>query len=206
MPPRTVRTSNRDTKLLAACVAALGATAAACSGIPSGIDYPSDLPSLSDKVLTPENKSDPSITLGRFKFSPGSCQGVDTHTITTNLGQDDLTRFLEKQGVPLQPKKARGNLYWFDVPNTKDGRDFVRLRLAILDDPINAAADLHQSLLEHGPGWWGVRRANLAVLAPKASLGDAAAFAIKYHLQCWGVFTYAGNDDAYVVPGPYGQL
>ena len=62
------------------------------------------------------------------------------------------------------------------------------------------------SLLQHGPGWWGVRRANLAVLAPKTSLHDAAAFALKFKLVCWGMFTIAGNDDAYVVPGPYAEL
>ena len=35
---------------------------------------------------------------------------------------------------------------------------------------------------------------------------EAVAFAMKYKLFCWGMFTYAGNDDAYVVPGPYGEL
>jgi hypothetical protein len=82
----------------------------------------------------------------------------------------------------------------------------VRLRLAVLDSTPAAAADLHQSLLEHGPGWWGVRRSNLAVLAPKAGLREAVSFALKHKLHCWGMFTMAGNDDAYVVPGPYTEL
>jgi hypothetical protein len=184
------------------CGATLG-----CSGLESGIEYPSDLPAIESFVKTPENQSEPVIGFNRFKFAPEACTGIDTHVITAPLTQDDLTRFLEKQGVHIAPKKARGNLYWFDVPNGKDdGKGFVRLRLAVLEDPILAAADLHQSLLEHGPGWWGVRRGNLALLAPKAGLSEAAAFALKYKLVCWGVFTYAGNDDAYVVPGPYAQL
>ena len=76
----------------------------------------------------------------------------------------------------------------------------------MLEAAPHASADLHQSLLEHGPGWWGVRRSNLAVLAPKTSLSTALAFAIKYKLPCWGMFTYGGLDDAYVVPGPYGEV
>ena len=107
--------------------------------------------------------------------------------------------------MKVAAKKANGNLYWYDFPNG-EGSGFVRLRLALLENPAAAGKDLHDSLLEHGPGWWGVHRANLAVLAPKASLHDAAAFSIKYKLVCWGMFTYAGADDAYVVTGPYTEL
>ena len=83
----------------------------------------------------------------------------------------------------------------------------MRLRLAVLEDVPHASADLHQSLLEHGPGWWGVRRSNLAVLAPKASLREAPSPSpLKYKLACWGIFTYGGIDDAYVVPGPYAEM
>jgi len=37
-------------------------------------------------------------------------------------------------------------------------------------------------------------------------LSTALAFALKYKLPCWGMFTYGGLDDAYVVPGPYAEL
>jgi hypothetical protein len=184
---------------------ALGLQAAACSGIDAGVDYPGDLPDVDQRVLTPEGEQDPSITLGEFKFHPDLCKDMDTRPVVKTLTPDDLTRYFEEQGVKVAPRKARGNLYWYDFPNGED-KGFVRLRVAVLDDPGLAAKDLHASLLEHGPGWWGVRRANLAVLAPKASLRTAAAFAVKYKLPCWGVFTYAGLDDAYVVPGPYGEL
>ena len=39
-----------------------------------------------------------------------------------------------------------------------------------------------------------------------ASVHDALAFALKYKLPCWGIFTYSALDDAYVVPGPYAEL
>lgn len=184
----------------------LGLGAMGCSGIDAGIEYPDDLPDPDAKVSTPEGEADPSFTLGELKISPEACKDVDTRTVTQPLTPEDFTRFLEVQGVKIGPKKARGNLYWYDFPNGQEDKGFVRLRLALLTDAGAAAKDLHGSLLEHGPGWWGVRRSNLAVLAPKAGLKEALAFAIKYKLPCWGIFTYAGNDDAYVVSGPYSEL
>jgi hypothetical protein len=193
-----------------AITASLAAGLASCAGIEADVVYPSDLPSDYDTMLVkPEGGSGASVSLGSFKIKNDLCQGVDLHPITQPLNQDDFARFLETQGVKIVPKKARGNLYWFDFPNgTKGGypRGFTRLRLAILDNPGAAAKDLNDSVLDHGPGWWGVRRANLAILAPKTSLSEAMAFAVKYKLACWGVVTYAGNDDAYVVPGPYAEL
>ena len=189
-------------------VASLTLGLSACSGLDAGVEYPSDLPDdIGPMLLSPENEADPSIGLNRFKFSPELCKDIDTHTITQPLNQEDFSRFLEARGVKIEAKKARENLYWYDFPNGEDPpNNFVRLRLAILADANEAAKDLHQSLLEHGPGWWGVRRSNLAILAPKAGLREALRFAIKHKLPCWGVFTYTGNDDAYVVPGPYGEL
>jgi hypothetical protein len=178
----------------------------ACAGIDAGIEYPDGLPDVSGSVLTPENQQGASISFGGFKFKNDICKGIDTHTITQPLNQEDFTRFVESLGLSIVPKKARKDLYWYDVPHSQGSKEFLRLRLAILDNTAGAAQDLHASLLEHGPGWWGVRRSNLAILAPKADLDEAAAFAIKYKLVCWGMFTYAGVDDAYVVPGPYMEL
>jgi hypothetical protein len=187
------------------CVAALPA-AVGCSGLDAGVTYPSDLPDIGGQLITPENKPDPSFGFVGFKISPKACEGLDTHAMTQALNQDDFTRFLETQGFKLEPKKARSDLYWYEFPNGRGEKSFVRLRLAILGDQPAAAKDLHASLLEHGPGWWGVRRSNVAILAPKASFHEAVAFAIKYKLVCWGQLTYAGNDDAYVVPGPYAEF
>lgn len=185
----------------------LAVSASACTGLSTGITYPSELPDPSSALLSPEDEADPSVSLGRFKFAPSLCKDIDTHTISGGLTPEDLTRFLESQGAKLEPKKARDNLYWYEFPNGQDKPDdSVRLRLAVLDSPAAAAKDLHDALLEHGPGWWGLRRANLALLAPKTSLGDAVAFAVKYKLPCWGMFTMTGTEDAYVVPGPYMDL
>jgi hypothetical protein len=190
-----------------AALAALALGLTACSGLDAGIDYPSELPDPSPHLLTPENQRDPPIAFNRVKIAPQACEKIDTHTATSKLNQEDFTRFLESQGLKIEPRKARDNLYWYDFPNgEKAPKNFVRLRLAVLEDAVHASADLHQSILEHGPGWWGVRRSNLAVLAPKTGLSEALAFALKHKLPCWGIFTYGGLDDAYVIPGPYGEL
>jgi hypothetical protein len=147
------------------------------------------------------------VSFGTVKIAPAACNGIDTHPILEALDEDDFSRFLQAQGVKVPVTQARDNLYLYDFPNGKAApNNFVRLRLAVFNDSVSAAKDLHASLLEHGPGFWGLHRANLAVLAPKASLHDALSFALKYKLACWGVFTIAGNDDAYVVPGPYSEL
>lgn len=177
-----------------------------CVGLDAGSSYPDYSSSEVRKhLLSPENREDPSISLGGFKFRDSACEGVDTHSTTGKLTQDDLTRFLETQGVRDPNVKARGNLYWYDLPGD-DADDVVRLRVAVMEDAEEAAEELHSSLLQHGPGWWGVRRSNLAVLAPRAGLSEAVAFALKYKLVCWGVFMVADVDDVYVVSGPYGEL
>jgi hypothetical protein len=179
-----------------------------CGGYEAGVEYPDVSVDFDVYVHAPEGEPGAGIGFNHFKVGPQACKNFDTHTVTQKLGQDDFTRFLEQQGIKgFKIKKARSNLYWYDLPNGGGGpNDFIRLRLAVLDTQPLASADLHQSLLEHGPGWWGVRRSNLAILAPKTSLREAMAFAIKYKLICWGMFTYAGLDDAYVVTGPYGEI
>jgi hypothetical protein len=175
-----------------------------CRGIDADVKYPGDLPSIDSQIQTPEGDGGPSVTLGAFKFNPGACQGLDVHAQTMPLTVNDFTTFLEKQGTKLAPVKARPDLYWYDFPNGEQNGK-LRIRLAVLPSPALAAKDLHDSVLDHGPGWWGVRRSNLAILAPKADLDQAVAFSVKHKLMCWGIFTYAGHDDAYVVPGPYSE-
>jgi hypothetical protein len=177
-----------------------------CVGLEAGASYPNySSGEVGKKLLSPENRPDPSISLGSFKIASKACEGIDTHPIAGKLTQDDFTRFLEAQKIPQPPVKARGNLFWYDFPGGNP-EDAVRLRLAVLDDAEGAAADLHAALLDHGPGWWGVRRANLAILAPKAGVAEAVAFALKYKLPCWGVMQMTHVDDVYVIPGPYSEL
>ena len=193
---------NRPLALLT-LTAALASTG--CIGLSAGSAYPDfDSDETRKHLLSPANGKNPPISLGGFKFSDTGCEGIDTHTITKRLAQSDFTRFMQAQGAPVKQVKARGNLYWYDFPGDKPKEgDVVRLRLAVLKDSAEAAHELHQALLEHGPGWWGLRRANLSVLAPRASDSEAAGFAIKHKLMCWGTFMKTGTDDVYVVPGPY---
>ena len=177
-------------------------------GIASGIDYPyvGDV-DLDKFLLTPEGESDPSVALNHFKIAPKTCEGFDLSMVTEKIDQEDLTRFFDTQHVRTNERKARGDLFWYEFANGQSGADSnLKLRLAILRDNNAAAKDLHDSLLQHGPGWWGVRRGNLALLAPRTSLHDALQFAIKTKLVCWGQFTYAGYDDVYTTVGGYTEF
>lgn len=191
--------------VISTLAATLAFASSGCIGLSAGSAYPDyDADDVRKHVLTPQNGKDPSLSLGHFKFAETACQGIDTHTITKRLAQDDFTRFVDRHGGKAKQVKARGNLFWYDFPgdDPKDG-DMVRLRLAVLGDAPEAAAELHAALLEHGPGWWGLRRGNLSILAPATGTGSAAAFALQNKLMCWGMFMQTGADDVYVVPGPY---
>ena len=192
-------------RLLAVVAVVPAAGLTACSGLDAGIDYPSDLPSdLGPHLLTPENQRDPPIAFNLMKIAPQACDKIDTHAVASPLNQEDFSRFLEGQGLKIEPRKARDNLYWYDFPNGDPApKNFVRLRLAVLGDTAHAAADLHQSILEHGPGWWGVRRSNLAVLGPIGNVDQIMEFAGRTKLACWGVLTVGGRDDDFVIPGGY---
>ncbi|MFO0554554.1 MAG: hypothetical protein U0271_39625 [Polyangiaceae bacterium] len=203
--------TQRSATATAATLAIVGLACTSCVGLDSGIDYPdvSDV-KLHDYLLTPEGDKGGSATLSQFKISSEVCKGLDTRMVTGPLDQEDLNRFFSTVGVQITPRKARDDLYWYEFPagdkNKSEDKRVVRLRLAILKDRYGASKDLHDSLLQHGPGWWGVRRGNLALLAPKASLPQALQFAIKYKLVCWGMFTFTGADDAYVVAGAYNEF
>ena len=187
-------------------LAAVG-TLCGCVGLRSGTRYPDYSSSdVRQALLSSENHDDPGVDFDEIKIRDSACEGIDTRTATTLLTHGDLSGFLVKQKIADQVEiKARGNLFWFDFPG-EDAGDTVRLRVAVLDDAKEAANELHKSLLEHGPGWWGLRRSNLSVLAPKAGLTEALAFVLRYKLACWGMFQMAGADDVYVVPGPYMEL
>jgi hypothetical protein len=101
--------------------------------------------------------------------------------------------------------RARLDLAYADVEGTIAGRS-LRFRIAILPNAGAAGRELHEALLQHGEGWWGVHRSNLAVLAPPGTLADTVIFAARTRLACWGVVTVAGRDDTYVIPGGYTEL
>jgi hypothetical protein len=144
--------------------------------------------------------------LGDVRFKSNTCEGVDTKPEYGVLDEKALLAFLKSQNIEATTERARNDLVYVDLANAGT-TEKVRLRVAILKSSTDAGNELHTAVLQHGPGSWGVRRANLAVLAPvAASPDDAIAFAAKTKLACWGVFTIAGRDDTFVVGGAYAEL
>jgi hypothetical protein len=116
------------------------------------------------------------------------------------LSVDDLTAHLKALGLEIKGQRERENLHLLDVTS---GGKTVRLRVATLPTTREAGRDLHIALLEHGKGFWGVHRSNLAVLATPGPDEADEAFLKTSKLSCWGVYTTAGRDDTFVVPGGY---
>jgi len=142
-------------------------------------------------------------TPGEMRLRPEVCRGEPLYPDFRRLTEDDLVEFLEKHGMKTRKIRARRDLVYVEIT---DFEEPLRLRVAILDSPAAAGLELHEAILEHGPGSWGAHRSNLAVLAPIASPRQAVGFAAKSKLACWGVLTMAGLDDTFVVPGGYMEL
>jgi hypothetical protein len=144
-----------------------------------------------------------SLQLGRVRLRPDVCDGVaENKPEQSRLDEKALMGFLQRQGYEVQMSRARPDLVYVDVTNA-GGQQPVRLRVAVLDDAHAAAKDLHNAVLEHGEGSWGVHRGNLAVLGPIGSVDQILEFAGRTKLACWGVLTVASLDDDFVVPGGY---
>ena len=145
-------------------------------------------------------------SLGRVHLRPSVCVGVDITPASDTLDAEALAGFLRARGYPVHVTRARTDLTYVEVQAGPTGEDRIRLRVAVLPSSLQAGEELHRAVLEHGSGWWGVHRSNLAVLAPRGDVERILAFASKTGLACWGVLTVAGGDDAYVVPGGYREL
>jgi hypothetical protein len=138
------------------------------------------------------------------RFRSSVCEGENLTPQFDRLTAEDLESFLTQKGFKTRSTRARGDLVYIDVLG--QGEDFVRLRVAILSDAPAAGRELHEAILQHGPGSWGVHRSNLAVLAPIGTNSQIYGFAAKSKLVCWGVLTLAGLDDTFVIPGGYMEL
>jgi hypothetical protein len=140
-----------------------------------------------------------------LRFKPGLCDGQELRPDGRQLTEGNLIEFLGRQQLDVRVERPRSDLIYLVVSGA--GTDVpVRLRVAVLKNADEAGSELHNALLQHGPGAWGVRRSNLAVLGPIGSLEDDLTFAAKTHLSCWGMFMTAGRDDTYAVPGGYREL
>jgi hypothetical protein len=138
--------------------------------------------------------------LGEARYRAEVCRGYDLTPEAAPLTTDALKEHLAQKSLAYKVRVERPDLHLFDV--VVGGRT-VELRVATLEDRAAAGRHLHSALLEHGKGFWGVHRGNLAVLGPPGSVKDVLAFGAATGLACFGVLTVAGRDDTFVVPGGY---
>ena len=146
------------------------------------------------------------LSLGGMRLLPAVCTGVDTKPDYATLDENAMVTFLKARGLPVRIERARADLFYVEVQVNPETDEWARLRVAVLATPEQAGRELHDAILQHGPGSWGIHRANLAVLGPVGSVPDIVAFVGKTKLSCWGVLTVGGRDDDFVIPGNYREL
>jgi hypothetical protein len=147
----------------------------------------------------------PKLQPGRFRLRPEVCRGADLRPEYGPLRPEEFVRFARAQGWQVEVSASRPELLLLELRSAPNAQP-VRLRVAMLADAAAAGRELHEAVLQHGQGTWGVRRSNLAVLGPAASLQEIVRFAAHARLACWGVLTVAGRQEAFVIPGGYAEL
>jgi len=180
----------------------LGLLLAGCGSDPGfhmadGSDYQS--------YVRDRSGSAPGSDLSSLRFKQGLCDGQDLRPETALLNETHLIKFFEKQGVDVRVERQREDLIYLNVSGLGTSGP-VRMRVAVLKNADEAGLELHEAILQHGTGSWGVHRSNLAVLGAIGSQTDDMTFAAKAKLACWGVFTIGDRDDTFVVPGGYLEL
>jgi hypothetical protein len=140
--------------------------------------------------------------LSSLRFRDGLCNAQALVPERKQLDESHIIAFLQKQGVDVRVERQRTDLVYLNVTGVGT-KNPIRFRVAILKSREEAGRELHEGILQHGQGSWGLHRANLAVLGPIGSAEDDLRFAAKLNLPCWGVFTIAGLDDTFVIPGAY---
>jgi hypothetical protein len=172
-----------------------------CSSPAFHINDRSDVNAYVIRGKAPSSEPNP----GGLRFKPGLCDAQELRPDGRQLTEANIIEFLNKQQLDVRIERPRSDLIYLIVGGA--GTDVpVRLRVAVLKTADEAGLELHEALLQHGPGAWGVRRSNLAVLGQIGSLADDLTFAAKTRLSCWGMFMTAGRDDTYAVPGGYREL
>ena len=171
---------------------------------PSAMLRMSSAPNMDTVVQS--NTGEPGVEdLGRTRFRPGVCAGEELSPVYAHLDENQVVQFLARQHMDVRVERPRADLVYVVVGGA-GAAEPVRLRVAILANADQAGRELHEAILQHGQGSWGVHRSNIAILGPIAAEEDALAFAAQTKLACWGVFTIAGRDDTFVVPGAYTEL
>jgi hypothetical protein len=146
---------------------------------------------------------------GHLQFKSEVCSSYDLGPDRSTLNEASIVRLLEAERLvvqvqrqPVVPPAPELVFVFVTVPGLADP---VALRVAILRNADEAGRALHEAIHQRGPGSWGVRRSNVAVLGPNGSTGDDIAFAAKTTLACWGEFTMRASEDAVVVSGGYAE-
>ena len=197
-----MRRRNAVEPILGILLAAAALSLAGCG--PSAVLHMSTVPNM-DTVVQSYTGEPGDEELGRTRFRPGVCAGEELTPAYAHLDESQVVQFLERQHIDVRIERPRADLVYLVVSGTAAAEP-VRLRVAILAGADQAGRELHEAMLQHGEGSWGVHRSNIAILGPIASEEDALAFAAQTKLACWGVFTIAGRDDTFVVPGAYTEL
>jgi hypothetical protein len=152
---------------------------------------------------------DGSGNIASLRLRPDACEGHDLRPEYGTLNEASFVRFLQQQRYDGQVLRQQVDaihpeLHYVFV-NVPGIASPVPLRVAVLPNADEAGRALHEAVLQRGPGSWGVRRANVAVLGPIGSSTDDVAFAATTKLACWGAFMIAGTDDAFAIPGGYAE-
>ncbi|HSC85858.1 MAG TPA: hypothetical protein VLC09_01250 [Polyangiaceae bacterium] len=179
--------------LLVAATGVGGCTASASGGV-------SGKSADASAKMTTDAHGGSSHRLGQVRLVEDACAGTNLKPSSELLTQRDLRALLDAKGIPYTVTVERSDLHLFDLELHGSK---TRLRVATLDSPREAGRHLHKALLEHGSGYWGVHRSNLAVLGPPADIDETIGFSLETGLACWGVLTAADRDDTFVVPGGY---
>lgn len=187
----------------------LGLAAVACGRGPEAAYMHTKAGDSAKKWLRDTNPDDlkdggSTAKLGATRLRPEACAGEDLTPDYSHLGPQALAKYLRDRGVAVTSRPERSDLVLLDL--TLEDGSTVRLRVATTKSPDHAARYLHEALLEHGRGSWGVYRSNLAALAPIGGVREAVDVAVQTKLACWGALTMAGRDDVFTIPGGYRQL
>jgi hypothetical protein len=152
---------------------------------------------------------DGSGSVASLRLRPDACEGQDMRPDYSTLNEASFVRFLQQQRYDVQVQRqqvdAKNPELHYVFVNVPGIASPVPLRVAVLPNADEAGRALHEAVLQRGPGSWGVRRANLAVLGPIGSTTDDVAFAATTKLACWGAFMIAGTDDAFAIAGGYAE-
>lgn len=183
----------------------LGATACSVSGGAQLNSQPTGNISARVRDVDPDDlgKGNSSRGLDDTRFRREVCQDVDTRPDYSHLTAEHFLNQLKAAGLEFTVEKAREDLIYVDV---KSSNGVSRFRVATLPSAPEAGRHLHEAILQHGPGSWGVHRSNLAVLGPVGDSEQVIDFAATTKLCCWGVLTVAGRDDTFVIPGGYLEI